>query len=136
VNDPTRAHYEETVYRVLARNGVPDPGAALCALLWLLRDRHHRDVTAFATKAYRQDFELPDPGARTVAEELRDRATNLKSVSGHGRPAMVCATDSPAPGMQAVADVLAELIPLWDAEMMDDAATVRHGGTAAPGRAD
>ena len=37
-------------------------------------------------------------------------------------PAVVRETESLAPGMQVVADVLAELIPLWDCEAMDDVA--------------
>jgi hypothetical protein len=122
VNDSTRAFYEETVHRALVRHGVADPGAALCALLWLLRDRHQRDRSAFAARAYREGFELSDPSASTVAESLQNLAASAAHTAYGDGPAVVCDTESLASGMWVVGDVLAELIPLWDAEAMGEAA--------------
>ena len=122
MNDSTRAFYEAIVQKALARHGVADPGAALCALLWLLRDRHRQEVTAFATRAYREGFELSDPSASTTAEILQNLAASAAHTSDGDGPAVVYDTGSLASGMRVVGDVLAELIPLWDCEAMDDAA--------------
>ena len=133
MNDPTWPPHEEAVCRALARNGVPDPSAALCALLWLLRDRHRHEAAAFAIRAYREGFELPDPGACTIAETLLNEAACLAVVPGHGEPMIVPGGASITPAMRAVADVLGQLIAQWDCEVMDEAARAvttvgRHGG--------
>jgi hypothetical protein len=128
VNDPTWALYGEVVQKALARNQMTDPGDALCALLWLLRDRHRAAVSAFASRGYREGFELPDPGASTVAERIKDLAA--RAADRHRRDggdersgrAVVCGTEALASPMQVVADVLGELIPLWDFEVAEDAA--------------
>jgi hypothetical protein len=112
VNDPTWELCEEVVRQALARDGATDPGEALCALLWLLRDRHRAGLVSAAARACRGDFELPDPRAGTVVEALRDRAADVRA---------------PGPGMQVVAEVLGELIPRWDFEAMEEAvAAVRR----------
>ena len=102
MNDPAGSVCEDVVRRVLARNGETGAGQALGALLGLLRERHLAEVKAFAARAFREGFELPDPAAATAAEEVRDLA------AGGAR-----ATDL---GMQAVAGLLGELIALWDFE--------------------
>jgi hypothetical protein len=104
VDDPTWARYEEAVQRALARNQLADPGEVLCALLWLLRDRHRAAVTALARRGYRDGFELPDPCAGTVAERIRDVAALTPDVK-----------------MQVVADLLDELILSWNLESLDEA---------------
>jgi hypothetical protein len=120
MNDPTRAIYEEVVHQALARNGLADPGEALRALLWLLRERHRMAVTAGATRAYREGFELPDPHASTVAESVEKVAA--RAAGNHQREhAVAHGAGSMAAGMQVIADVLRELIPLWDYEALEDA---------------
>jgi hypothetical protein len=120
MNDRTWVLCEEALHKALARNGVADPGQALCALLWLLRGRHQADVTALARRAYRKDFELLDPRARTVAERIQDLAA--RTAGGHGHETTRgYYPDAIAPGIQVVADVLGELIPLWDFEAMEEA---------------
>jgi len=124
VNDSTWAPCEEAVHEALAHNGAADPGEALCALLWLLRDLHRVDVAGFATRAYHEGFELPDPRATTVAESIRDLAAGTV---GMHRPnadgertrddlTVLRNVEPTASGMQVVADILQKLIPLWDFE--------------------
>jgi hypothetical protein len=128
VSEPTWALHEELVHKALARSGADDPGPALCALLWLLGDRHRAAVAAFAMSACHEGFELPDARTGTVAESVRDLATG--TAGGHTRhaggerhaPPVTYQTASMALGMQVVADVLGELIPLWDFEPMGKAA--------------
>ena len=120
MNDPTWALYEEVVHQALARNGLADPEEALRALLWLLRERHRTAVTAGAKRAYREDFQLPDPRAGTVAESIEKFAA--RAAGKHQRDhAVAHGAESMAAGMQVIADVLQELIPLWDHEGLEDA---------------
>jgi hypothetical protein len=123
MNEPTWALYEEAVHQALARNGLGDPGEALRALLWLLRERHRTTVTASATRAYREGFELPDPRASTVAESIEKVAA--RAADQHQRDhAAAHGANSMAAGMQVIADVLRELIPRWDYEALEDARRV------------
>jgi hypothetical protein len=120
VDDPTWALCEEVLHKALARNGVAGPGDALCAVLWLLRDQHLAAARAFAARAFREGFELPDPSAATVAEAFRDVAANMAGLrGGENDPGAASGTGPAAPGMQVVADVLGELIALWDFEAAD-----------------
>jgi hypothetical protein len=105
MNESTWALGEEAVHQTLARNGRASSGEVLCSLLWLLRDEHRSAVRAFATRAYREGFELSDPRARSIAERIKDHAT--RTGEGH-RP------ESLTSGMKMVVDVLGELIALWD----------------------
>jgi hypothetical protein len=136
VNDPAWALYEDVVHQALARNGAGDPGPALCALLWLLRDRHRADFTAFVTMACREGFELPDPRAGTVAERIRDQAAGTAgrrdTEGGYNDPTVTRDTESIVSGMRVVADVLGELIPVWDSEAMAEAAA--DDGPSGAGR--
>jgi hypothetical protein len=117
LNDQAGTVYEEMVQQVLARHGSAPPSQALCALLWLLRDRHLAAVREVAHRAFREDFELPDPRINTVAEDLRDAAANLAAcheVGTNGQPNGT--TRAGISGMQAVADLLSEVILLSDCE--------------------
>ncbi len=124
MNDPTWAHCAEAVHNALIRNEVADPGEALCALLWLLHDLHRADVAAYATRAYREGFELPDPSATTVAEIIKDLAASTAGMHRQEADSERKLNDSTvtdsmefrATGMQVVADALEKLIPLWDFE--------------------
>jgi hypothetical protein len=58
--------------------------------------------------------ELPDARADTVAESLRDLAAGTGRERHH--PTIDCRPAAMAQGMQAVADILGDLIPLWDFE--------------------
>jgi hypothetical protein len=107
VNDSIWALYEETIREALNRNAGAEARAALCALLWLLRDQHCAEARAFATQACHEDFELPDPRACTVAERIRDGAARIAGSPG-------CDDETVTGGMQMVAEALRELIPIWD----------------------
>jgi hypothetical protein len=130
MKDPRWLGFEEAVRQALIRHGLADPSDALRVLLWLLRERHRAAITARAARAYREDFELPDPRAATVAESIEDLATNWASAYRHAtrveRPCNDLRTarsgESIISAMEAIANVLHELIPLWDFEAMDHAA--------------
>jgi hypothetical protein len=125
VNDPTWALCERVLHQALARNSLDDPGAALCALLWLLRNRHRAAVTAAARRAYRDGFEWPDPHSHTLAESIKDLAL-VAAIHGHdveegcadNDRAVACSGEAGASGMKVIADVLEELILGWDLEAM------------------
>jgi hypothetical protein len=112
VNDATRAQHEEVVQKALARNELADPGEVLCALLWLLRERHRAAVSALARRGYREGFELTDPQYGTVAERIRDLAASTADGQDAGGPAVP---------MRVIADMLEELIQLWNLESLEEA---------------
>jgi hypothetical protein len=128
VNDPTWALCEQALHQALARNSRANPDEALCALVWLLRDRHHAAVAAGARRAYREGFEWPDPFSRTLAEGIKDLAATAGEHgfgmeyrrAGNDR-AVVCNSEARASAMQVIAEVLEELILSWDHQALAEA---------------
>jgi hypothetical protein len=98
-------------------------------LLWLLREQHREGVTAAATRAYHEGFELPDPQSGTIAENIVDLTART---AGMPWPDAVIGRSGSAPtssgtplvvAMQVVSEILGKLLPLWDFEAMEAATT-------------
>jgi len=134
LSEPSLNHCDDVLSEVLARHGAADHRQVLYALLGLLRDQHRVAAADYAGTAYREGFELPDARASTLAETIRDIAA-----SRSGSPQCAASeargqsggNGAPRPGaleLQIIADVLRDLIAVWDFEVSSTQAATRKGG--------
>jgi hypothetical protein len=117
--------YQQMVQRVLAQNGIANPIEALCGLLWLLREQHTMSIGFGTSGDFSDGLEsLTSEHANTLAESIRNFARVIAAKHMHnagvegnaGRTQAAAELEVAASRIQAMCDILTEIIPVWDFE--------------------